>query len=392
MSSPWPRFRLLPALLVVLCAAGSAAWAGDLRITIPRHSELTPVQRLNRQGVEAVRRGNYDKAEALFYQAYLYDFSDPFTLNNLGYIAELKGDLEQAEKFYQLAEKQECGAVIALSSAKQLQGQPMMYALGTLENQPMRVDRMNVEAVGLLSQGRTVEAELLLRQALALQPRDPFTLNNLGVADAASGNLQGALSDYDAAAATGSMEPIVVTVSHSWRGRPVSEAAADSARDLRQRMRDTNFSQSQATMLAVQGVSAANQNDWNSAEQDFMKAYRLDPNNAFALNNRGYVAEKEGDLETAQFYYAKARRAWNGSAHVGLATKISAEGESIAAVATDSNGKVDGELDAYSLGRRGQPGPVELIPRGANSGEPGVTSAQPSQGSRPSSSSTQPQQ
>jgi hypothetical protein len=30
---------------------------------------------------------------------------------------------------------------------------------------------------------------------------------------------------------------------------------------------------------------------------------------AFSLNNRGYVAEMDGDLETAQFFYGKARKA-----------------------------------------------------------------------------------
>jgi hypothetical protein len=32
-----------------------------LKITIPRRSELTPVQRLNREGVEAVKKQQYEK-------------------------------------------------------------------------------------------------------------------------------------------------------------------------------------------------------------------------------------------------------------------------------------------------------------------------------------------
>ena len=51
------------------------------------------MQRLNREGVEAVKRHDYEKAEALFLKAYLYDPADPFTLNNLGYISELQGQL-----------------------------------------------------------------------------------------------------------------------------------------------------------------------------------------------------------------------------------------------------------------------------------------------------------
>ena len=48
------------------------AQAGDLKITIPKRSKLTPVQRLNREGVEAIRKHNYSKAEQSFYKATAY--------------------------------------------------------------------------------------------------------------------------------------------------------------------------------------------------------------------------------------------------------------------------------------------------------------------------------
>src|SRR5439155_196799 len=62
--------------------------AGDLRITLPKHSNPTPVQALNQQGVNEVRKHHLEKAEKLFYRAYLIDPDDPFTLNNLGYAME----------------------------------------------------------------------------------------------------------------------------------------------------------------------------------------------------------------------------------------------------------------------------------------------------------------
>jgi Flp pilus assembly protein TadD len=64
------------------------AWPQNLRITLPKYSELTPVQRLNREGVSAIQNHQYEKAEGIFYKAYLYDPADAFTLNNLGYISE----------------------------------------------------------------------------------------------------------------------------------------------------------------------------------------------------------------------------------------------------------------------------------------------------------------
>ena len=60
---------LLMSLLGITTVLGSLrAEAGDLKITIPRRSKLTPVQRLNREGVEAIRKHNYAKAEQLFYK------------------------------------------------------------------------------------------------------------------------------------------------------------------------------------------------------------------------------------------------------------------------------------------------------------------------------------
>ena len=82
---------------------GLQAHAGDLKITLPKRSSMTPVQRLNQEGVEAVRKHSYEKAETFFYKAYLLDPDDPFTLNNLGYISELQGQVDRAQHFYMLA-------------------------------------------------------------------------------------------------------------------------------------------------------------------------------------------------------------------------------------------------------------------------------------------------
>jgi Flp pilus assembly protein TadD len=355
----------LIAVIAVLSASGSHdAWAGDvLKITIPRHSELTPVQRLNREGVEAVNKHRYEKAAALFYKAYLYDPADPFTLNNLGYISELQGELDRASKFYALASEQGCDANIDRSNSKLLEGKPMQYALQSLQNVPMRVNRMNVNAMDLLSKDRGVEAVALLREALSLDARNPFTLNNLGVADETIGDYDNALKSYAAAAESHSSEPVVVTLDRSWRGRPVSAMASASAKRLEERMKKMDSAEVNAVMFTLRGVSATNQNDWLQARQDFLHAYRLDPSSAFSLNNRGYVAEMDGDMETAQFFYGKARKADDAKARVGLATLQSAEGKKLSAVATESDHQVDGELDRYSQDRRRQTGPIELTPR-----------------------------
>lgn len=353
------------ALIAVLVAAGPNSWAGDiLRITIPRHSELTPVQRLNREGVDAVKNHQYERAATFFYKAYLYDPADPFTLNNLGYISELQGKLEQAETFYHLASLQGSNASIDRSDAKQLEGKPMQCAFQNLQDGPMRANWMNVDAMNLLSQNRGIEAEALLRKAQAADPQNPFTLNNLGVAYEAIGDYDNALKAYEAVAAMNTSEPVIVTLEREWRGRQISVMAAASAMRLDERMRKINSGEANAAMLTARGVSAANENNWQAAKQDFLHAYSLDPFSAFSLNNRGYVAEMDGDLETAQFFYDKARKAGDAGARIGLATRQVAEGKSLVTVATASNHDVDGELDRYSQERHRTNGLIELTPRG----------------------------
>jgi Flp pilus assembly protein TadD len=350
--------------IALVASAAPSAFAGDvLKITIPRRSELTPVQRLNREGVEAVNKRDYEKASTLFYKAYLYDPADPFTLNNLGYISELQGELDRARKFYALSSEQGSDANIDKSNAHQLVGQPMQTAFASLADGPMRVNRMNVDAMNLLVDNRTFEAVSLLQKALALDPSNPFTLNNLGVAEESIGDFDGALKYYAEASGAHSKEAAVVTPDRAWRGKAVSSMAEASANRLQQRLKKMDTAEVQAIKFTLRGVVASNENDLNAAKDDFLKAYSIDPNSAFSLNNRGYVAEMDGDLETAQYFYDKARRASDSAARVGMATQHSAEGARLSIVATDSDTHVDSELEKYSQERRRQTGPVELTPR-----------------------------
>lgn len=337
--------------------------AQDLKITIPRHSELTPVQRLNRDGVEAIRKNDYEKAEALFYKAYLYDPTDPFTLNNLGYIAELNGQLDRAQQFYKLASEQGTDAFVSLSNEKTLQGHRMSYALDTIKDIPMRVNRMNFDAMTLMSQNRYWEAETLLQQARRLNPQNIYTLNNLGVASESIGDYQDALSYYYAAANTHSKEPVVVTVASSWRGKPISEMAADNYKRLQARMKTLNSNEAQAALLAARGVYALNQNDWQTARKDFLDAYKLNPYSAFSLNNAGYVAERDGDTETAQFFYQRARSADDANAKVGLATRQLAQGSALEAVAGWNDQETEQKIQEQHELKLQQKGPIELLHR-----------------------------
>jgi Flp pilus assembly protein TadD len=346
----------------LLVTIGASAFAHDIKINIPKPSHLTPVQRLNRDGVEALRKHDFAKAEKIFYKAYLFDPDDPFTLNNLGYISELKGDADRAHDFYTLASEHASEAVISRSSPESLQGKPMQAALAVPEL-PLQMNRDNVEAVRLLSLGRAPEADLLLQQTLKRDPQNVFTLNNLGAAKETEGETQDALRLYDQAASSDSEATAIVTLDRQWRGKRVREMAAENAKVLRERMSSEKTVGAQVSMLSLRGVSALNRNDVQTAIRDFKQAYNLDPTNAFVLNNIGYVSELQGDRETAQFYYGEAGRAGNANAVVGLATRQSAQGQVLFQVANNNGSAVTNQLAADREVRRRQRAPAVLLRR-----------------------------
>src|ERR1700733_13684797 len=313
---PWKQW-VVTGLVGITLGWGASAQAGDLKFTLPKRSHMTPVQRLNQDGVEAIRKHNYEKAETFFYKAYLLDPEDPFTLNNLGYISELKGQIDRAQNFYALAGKQASDAAIDKASSPRLEGRTLKEALA-IPDMPLQINHDNVEAVRLLSQGRGPEADLLLQRTLKVDPNNIFTLNNMGVAKEMEGESEVALKYYDSAAAQGSDAAAVVTLNRSWRGKPVSAMAAQNAQNLRRRLETQMTLEARIAELNTRGVAAINRNELRAAEQDFRNAYALDPNNAFAANNIGYVAEIQGDRETAQFFYDKAQSLGGARTPVGL--------------------------------------------------------------------------
>ena len=333
------RFRSGRAVALLLAAILSlaSAQAADLHVKLPKRSKPTPVQQLNQDGVKALARNNIARAKRAFYRAYLLDPDDPFTLNNLGYVAELDGELEKAQKFYDLAAANPSNALVAFSSNPEWKGKEVSQVAGNALSSTMQVNRLNVAAMGLMMKDRAPEAELTLHKALLLNPKDPFTLNNLGYALEKEGELEQALHDYELAARSGSNEKVVVAFNRNWRGRPISEVAGINAEAARHELATEATTEAKVTRLNLRGVSALNRNQPAQARQFFQQAYRIDPSNAFSLNNMGYISEVEGDRETADYYYAKAREADRNSSRVALATRKSVEGQRLASVAAQND-------------------------------------------------------
>jgi tetratricopeptide (TPR) repeat protein len=173
---------------------------------------------------------------------------------------------------------------------------------------------------------------------------------------------------------------VIVTEAGASRGKPVSEIAADTAKRLSRRMNSLESPEVTAQLLNLRGVAAINRNDPQGASKDFLQAYKLDPNNAFSLNNLGYVAEMGGDLETAQVFYERARLAQQANARIGVATRRSAEGVKLFEVADESDQKVGVKMEKQSEARRRQTGPIVLRHR---DGTPVDESPEPAAPSNP---------
>jgi Flp pilus assembly protein TadD len=336
------------------------AQAGDLRIALPKPAITTPVQQLNREGVEAINKHHVDRAKKLFYQAYLLDPDDPFTLNNLGYISELEGAIARAEKFYVLAQEQSYSAVVVDRSSKSgLRGKTVAQAAAVL-GRDMQVNRANLEAMRLLQKDQVLDAEEQLQNALRVDPNNPFTLNNLGLLREKEGDLQGALSSYRAASSHNSKEPAIVTPDRALRGHPITEVSERNAERIERRLPEQDRVENKIARFSFLGVSAINRNDFGSARQYFTQAADLDSEDAFALNNMGYLSEVDGDHETADLYYQKARTAERCGEHVTVATRRDAVGMKLEHLAQDSDKKVNAVIDSEREAKRRRQGPIQL--------------------------------
>ena len=346
------RLRTISVLLLSFSFFAAQATAQQLRLPLPKKSKYTPVQKLNRDGVAALQKHQIDKAKRLFYRAYLIDPNDPFTLNNLGYVAEVEGDIDRAQRYYDQARANTSDAVVDRSTEPALEGKTVAKIAGNTAEGAMKVNELNSEALRLLNQDRAPEADLMLQEALKIEPNNPFTLNNMGFAKEKEGELEDAIRSYTQSAGTRSREPVVVTYNKEWRGRPISEVAAENAEKARKEAARASSVQDQVARLNLRGVSAMNRNDHKTARDDFERAYKLDPRNAFTINNMGFLSELEGDKETAQSYYEQAEGARRSNARVAVSTRPEVEGRQVGQVAGQSTALVEANMASVAEERR----------------------------------------
>jgi Flp pilus assembly protein TadD len=224
----------------------------------------------------------------------------------------------------------------------------------------LKANKTNVQAISLLKKGRVAEAEAILKKALSQDPRNPFTLNNMGYVMESEGDLQSASKYYSSAASMHSDEKVLVTPNPQWRGKGISEIASQNARAVNKTIAKGEDLPAQVARLNLRGVAALNHNDPKGAHELFQQAYKLDPKNAFSLNNMGYAAEMDGDRETAESYYEEARSSADSNVPVTYASRRDAEGRKLGNVAQDNQTDVDSAIEAVRQQRQREGGPIQL--------------------------------
>jgi Flp pilus assembly protein TadD len=362
-------------LLTVVSFSPRLGHGVDFRLSLPKGSRATPVQQLNREGVRELKRGHTKKAKEHFVKAYLLDPDDPFTLNNLGYIAELEGDVDRALKYYQLAASNSTEAVIDDASRKGLKGQPVSMAFQSSKSSEYPGNKANFQAMTLLEKGRVFEAEIVLRNAIRTDPKNPFLLDSLGYVMESEGDLQSALQYYSEAANQGSEERVLLTPLKRWRGKTITEIANRNAESVREAIAKGDDTETQVSRLNMRGVSALNHNDSTDAQKFFSDAYQLDPQNAFTLNNLGYMDELSGDRETAEMHYEAARSGRQANERITYATRAEAEGRRVGPFAETNQDAVDATLRAIQQSKRRVRRPIQLMVR--DNGASAAPSAEP---------------
>jgi hypothetical protein len=115
-----------------------------------------------------------------------------------------------------------------------------------------------------------------------------------------------------------------------------------------------------------------NRNDRKTARADFLEAYKLDPNNSFTINNMGYLAELDGDKETAQSYYDQAQDALRSHAKIAVATRAEAEGREMRYVAEESSSMMESTMQARGEAKRSTGTPPTLKTRERQPTNPGT--------------------
>ena len=193
-----------------------------------------------------------------------------------------------------LAAEHPSEAVVAKASEEAAVGKQVDQIAGNAADQQMEINRLNVSAIGLIERDRVAEADQVLQKALALDSKNPFTLNNLGYAKEKEGELELALSFYLRSAAINSSEPIIVAMNKSWRGKGISSVAAENAKKAQRALEHEQDVEARVARLNLRGVSAINRNERRLGLAILPAGLRAGPEQRLHLEQHGLCRRTAG--------------------------------------------------------------------------------------------------
>jgi Flp pilus assembly protein TadD len=167
--------------------------------------------RANLQAVVLLQNGRAFEAESLLRNAIQENPKNPFLLDNLGYAMELEGDLESALKYYAAAAALHSEDHVILTPNPKLRGRPISEVAAQSaravtesiakekDDTNARIARLNLRGVAALNRNDTPAAQKFFSEAYALDPKNAFTLNNLGYIAELGGDRETAETYYQGA-------------------------------------------------------------------------------------------------------------------------------------------------------------------------------------------------
>jgi Flp pilus assembly protein TadD len=305
--------HLIGGVLLVDQNDQTGARAAFERACATTRSEIAAVA-MNNLGWLAERRGELDEAERLFRQAARAGHAGG--LNNLGWLAERRGELGEAEGHYR--EAADAGDAVAIHNLGWLAER--RGELGEAERRFRQAadagEAGELNNLGWLAKqrGDLAGAERLFRQAA--DAGQPGGLNNLGWLAEGRGELGGAERLYRRAADAGD-----AVAMHNLGVLAERRGELDEAERQFRRAADAG----NAVAMRNLGVLAERRGELEEAERRFRQA--ADAGEPGGLNNLGWLAEGRGDLAAAERFFRQAADAGDAVAIRNLEVLAEARAE-----------------------------------------------------------------
>jgi tetratricopeptide (TPR) repeat protein len=166
--------------------------------------------------------------------------NNPFSLNNMGFAKEKEGELEEAIRSYSKAAQTGSREPVVVTVNKEWRGRAISEVAGEnaekarkelakSNNIDDQVARLNLRGVSAMNRNDHKAAREYFQQAYKLDPRNSFTINNMGYLSELEGDKETASSYYEQAQnARRSRARVAVSTRPEAEGKAVGQVAEQS--------------------------------------------------------------------------------------------------------------------------------------------------------------------